>query len=257
MGLRQCASCASAYIGTAHLTGAANTCASYCCTFIGIGAFQQRRCSHKERQPHTPASHRGQLKPKHKDREDEKRMDYFNRRRNIQAASGEPYDYAFTQTEILERGWTVSMIRRHLGKPNAVVQCPLKYQYDRRRVYATEATPALQFDLLATEDIRLCGPRWLNRFAAYIPGIMKASLLTRAGREAELGNGVLAAEFTALAHSLPPAMPPVCRTAPQRPPAPPKTPVTAAPPPPGYPSRPNTPSGPVQAILVAPIPTIL
>lgn len=127
-------------------------------------------------------------------------MEFF-RKRNLQAASGEPYDRAFTQTEILERGWTVSMIRRHLGQPNAVICCPVTYQYDRRRVYASEATPALQFDLLATEDVRLLGPRWLTRYAAYVPNIMRASLLTKA-ESSEIAAE--AAYCRALAHQLPP-----------------------------------------------------
>ena len=126
----------------------------------------------------------------------------FLRKRNLQEATGEPYDHAFTQTEILERGWTVSMVRRHLGNPNAVICCPTTYQFDRRRVYAAEATPAVQFDLLATEDVRLLGPKWLTRYAAYIPNILRASLQNAAENEE---NPQMAAQYRALAQTLPQA----------------------------------------------------
>lgn len=155
-------------------------------------------------------------------------MDYFNRKRNVQEPTGEPYSLAFTQTEVLERGWTVSMVRRHLGQPNAVLHCPLTYHYDRRRVYAAEATPAVQFDLLATEDVRLLGPRWLDRYAAYIPNILKASLLTRA-ENSEKPEEV--AFYRKLASQLPPARAnnrPQATTAPRPAPPPPRP----APPPP-------------------------
>ena len=128
-------------------------------------------------------------------------MEFF-RKRNIEEGTGEPYERAFNQTELLKRGWTVSMIRRHLGQPNAVTCCPHTYHYDRRRVYAAEATPALQFDLLALEDVRLLGTRWLTHYRAYIPNIMRASLLARAARETD---PKLAAICTKTAASLPPA----------------------------------------------------
>ena len=129
-------------------------------------------------------------------------MDYFNRKRNFQEATGEPYSQAFTQTEILERGWTISMVRRHIGPPNEIFSYPKTYHFDRRRIYAAEATPAVQFDLLATEDVRLIGPHWLRQYAAYIPNILRASLLTRAERTEDESE----AEFCRnLADKLPPA----------------------------------------------------
>lgn len=134
----------------------------------------------------------------------------FLRKRNIQEGTGEPYNAAFTQTEILERGWTISMIRRHLGQPNNVVCCPTTYQFDRRRVYAAEATPAVQFDLLATEDVRLLGTKRLSKMAAYIPNIMRASLLTLAENE-QAEKPAFAAEARALAQTLPPAVAPNSR----------------------------------------------
>ena len=151
-------------------------------------------------------------------------MDYFNRKRNVQEPSGEPYELAFTQTEITERGWTVSMIRRHLGKPNAVTCCPTTYQYDRRRVYAAEGTPAVQFDLLATEDVRLIGPKWLHHYAAYIPNILKAALETRAANAEDEAEKV---QCRLLAASLPAPKPRNARHGPPAPPPAPAAPVLA------------------------------
>lgn len=177
-------------------------------------------------------------------------MDFF-RKRNIQEGTGEPYDLAFTQTEILERGWTVSMVRRHLGQPNAVICCPLTYQYDRRRVYAAEATPALQFDLLALEDVRLLGTRWLTHYRAYIPNIMRASLLTRAARETD---PKMATHCTKIAASLPPARgeaPQMARSAAGRGATAPLAPRRA----PAHRRRPNGPVWPILAVSILPTKT--
>jgi hypothetical protein len=99
------------------------------------------------------------------------------RHRNLEPPSGVPYEQAFTQTELLDRGWTVSMIRRHLGKPNAVIRAGFaKYQFDTRTVYKAEATPTFQLDLLSTSDVRDVGPRWLRYLKSYVPAMMSAAL---------------------------------------------------------------------------------
>ena len=146
----------------------------------------------------------------------------FTRRRNLQTPTGEAFKEAFTQTEILERGWTLSMIRRHLGPPNTVARIGAydAYQFDRRRVYAAEGSPALQMDLLALEDIRLIGHRWLSKYTAYIPAMMRAVL---EGRADLADTDQEAAVLRKMAANLPPQKTP--RTAPLTPgpvPAPPK-----------------------------------
>ena len=140
------------------------------------------------------------------------------RRRNLERATGLPYEKAFTKTELMERGWTDSMIRRHLGAPNAVLFTGFaKYQYDTRTVYKAEATPAVQMDLLATEDVRIMGPRWLSHYRAYIPAMMKAAL---AGRAERADSPEEAAAYREIIEALP---------APYQ-----KTPLRMPPPPPQY-----------------------
>lgn len=177
-----------------------------------------------------------QLKTHTGERKWNAKMNCFNRKRNTQTPTGEPYELAFTQTEVIERGWTVSMVRRHLGKPNAVLHYPLTYQFDRRRVYAAEATPGVQFDLLATEDVHLLGLRWLSRYAAYVLKIQRASLLTRAARTEDKAESEMCAK---LAAKLPSAKTPATMPVPPARPAPRHSAAKLWPAPPCRPRRPN------------------
>lgn len=108
-------------------------------------------------------------------------MLHLPRHRNLEQATGQPYDKAFSKTELHGRGWTSSMIRRHLGAPNAVVGSGFaKYQYDARTVYKTEATVRFQLDLLALEDVRWLGLNRLGSYRCYIPAMMRAALKVKA-----------------------------------------------------------------------------
>ena len=148
--------------------------------------------------------------------------------RNLETPTGAEYETAFCKTELLDRGWTHSMIKRHLGPPDDVLRISYaKYQYDRRRVYAAEATPSVQFDLLATADVRFCGPTWLRQLAAYVPNIMRASLQTRAENSTDPGQ---AARLRQLAANLPPAKALNTRQS--------AAPVAMPPPPGRYPTKP-------------------
>lgn len=132
----------------------------------------------------------------------------IRRRRNIKTGTGGDYKTAFTKTELLERGWTSSLIDRYLVAPDAVLhQGFVKYQYDTRRVYKTEGSPAFQMDLLALEDVRLMGPRWLQRLTAYIPKMMIAALTHREAEALEKGLKNKAQGYRELLENLPPQKP--------------------------------------------------
>lgn len=121
-----------------------------------------------------------------------KMLDIIKRRRNLSEPTGEPFEAAFSQGELVARGWTVSMIERHIGNPNSVIRTGqgVAYNYDTRRVYAAEGTPQFQRDLLALEAVRTNGVEYLTKLPCYIPDLMFAALsgLSKTEADAQRAN---------------------------------------------------------------------